>query len=49
MPRELLVSLVAGELVAQLVPPVPRALRVRLAVLERLVPWAQVPAGHLEG
>ena len=25
------------------------ALRVRLVVLERLVPWAQVPAGHLEG
>ena len=49
MPRELLVSLVAGELVAQLVPPVPRALWVRLAVLELLVPWAQVLLEHLAG
>ena len=29
--------------------PALRALRVRLVVLERLVPWAQVPAGHLAG
>ena len=49
MPRELLVSLVAGELVAQLVPPVPRALRVRLAVLEPRVPWARVLLEHLVG
>ena len=41
--------LVAGELVAQLVPPGPRALWVRLAVLERLVPWAQVLLEHLAG
>ena len=40
---------VLGELVAQLVPPVPRALWVRLAVLELLVPWAQVLLEHLAG
>ena len=41
--------LVAGELVAQLVPPGPRALWVRLAVLERLVPEGQVLLEHLAG
>ena len=49
VPRERLVPLVLGELVAQLVPPVPRALWVRLAVLELLVPWAQVLLEHLVG
>ena len=44
--REQLVPLVAGELVAQLVPPGPRALWVRLAVLERLVPLVQVLPEH---
>ena len=46
MLREQLVPLVAGELVAQLVPPGPRALWVRLAVLERLVPLVQVLPEH---
>ena len=40
---------VLGELVARLVPPGPQALPVRLAGSARLVPWVQVPAGHLAG
>ena len=44
--REQLVLPVLGELVVQLVRPVPRALWVRLAVLELLVPLAQVLLEH---
>ena len=47
--QEQLELLVAGELVAQLVRPGPRALWVRLAVLERLVPEVQVLLEHLAG
>ena len=49
VPRERLVPLVLGELVAQLVRSGPRALWARLAVLELLVAWAQVLLEHLAG
>ena len=44
--REQLVLPVLGELAVQLVRPVPRSLWVRLAVLELLVPLAQVLLEH---
>ena len=51
VPTEQKVHLVQAQPV-RLELPVPRvrsAALERLVVLERLVPWAQVPAGHLEG